>query len=121
MTMTTESVGTLTIANGAATSNRLSDILSAGQMKVLAGALEQLSILGPAALTNAVAVEVSTDCPGTDFEPLEDYQGNGIAIPAATVTGIPYVAWKDLRLVAAANEGAQRDFKIVAKLNVSGG
>ncbi len=117
MSMGIERLATLTIEAAAATSDALSDHLSAGQAKVVLGALEQMTIYGPAALTNAVKVEVSDTFPGVVWKDLEDYLGNGIAIEADKATGIPYTTFKDLRLLAAGNEASERTFPIDGKLN----
>lgn len=114
-----ETLGTLTIASGQTTSTKLSDILSAGQLKTALGALEQLSIRSPAALTGAVTVEVALEEPGTTFEPLNDPSGSDITLAAGEVKVIPYVTFKDIQLVSSLAEGAARSFVLVGKLRVA--
>lgn len=119
MPYSVERIGTLRINNGAAISALLSSLLSRGQMKVL-GSVEQLSIQAPAALTNAVAVEVAAEYPGVTWSRLKR-AGVDVTLPAGGTTDIDRPAFRDLRFQSAANEGANRDFVVIAKMNLPEG
>lgn len=116
MSYITDVVGSLTIANGGSTSGLLSSVLSEGQMKVL-GSAAALSIKGPAALTGAVTVEVAQEYPGTSWTKLQR-AGSDVAIGAADTVDIENPMFRDLRLVSAGTEGAERVFGLMAKLHV---
>lgn len=115
--MLNEKLGNLVIANGETTSTLLSSLLSEGQMKVL-GSLEQLAIQGPSALTAAVTVEVAQQYPGTSWAKLQR-GGSDVAVTATDTTEIDRPVFRDLRLVSAGAEGAERTFQLMAKLALS--
>lgn len=113
-----QKVGTLVIANGQTVSSLLSSILSQGQMKVL-GSVETLAIAGPSALTAAVTVEVAQEYPGTSWTKLQR-AGADVPVTAVDTTEIDRPAFRDLRLVSAGAEGAERSFGIMAKIALMG-
>jgi len=117
--MGNEKLAVLTIPNGGTESDALSDHLSKGQMNVL-GALEQLSVAAPATLTGIVTVEVAQEYPGTTWRELQDYLNNPMTVEAGADVGIPYVTWRDLRLVSGGAEAAAREFTVRGKLAYPG-
>ena len=94
---------TLTIANGGTTSNVISFAEARGPVAIL--------IIGPAALTAAVTLQVATTETGT-FVPLQS-GGSDITIPAAKGTQITMSTPGAMRLVSAGAEGAERVFGIL--------
>jgi len=110
MARTFTNLGTLTIANGGTTSTVLSLTPGPGQSIVA------LSIQGPSALTAVVTAQVTLVDGGT-FGPLFiSGAAANVTCAALIVTTVPWVAARQLRLVAASAEGADRVFTIGALL-----
>lgn len=108
---------TLSIANGGTDSPRLSDVWSKGQVRSTLGAMTNLTIMAPAALTGVITVQVApkyADVAG-NFRPLQE-GGADITLVAGKVTNIKLAAFGDLRIHSAGAEGAQRDFDLVFQI-----
>lgn len=145
MSLLTEKLGTLTISSGQTTSPALSTILSEGQMKVACGFLDNLKIYVPHGLAESVDVQMSPidsptsadwDSDGTididaadlitteDDLDLEDENSDNLETEGMSSGGIVSIddpAFKDLRLVASAPVASDRAFRLVGKLQISGG
>lgn len=102
-------VGALTIASGAATSNTLT--VSQGKLSV------SFTIVGPAALTNAVAVRGAlndTDTP----QALVDDKGTDVTVVVAKTRKWQVSGVKYLTAVSAANEGAARVTQVYCEFDL---
>jgi len=142
MPLLTETLGTLTVASGATTSDTLGSQLSAGQLKTALGFLDALSLYCPQGLAEDVTVQLSpVDSPGaTDWidyttivlSAIDDLlDENGVALlnesdvplfaesfGLGNVTAIEDESFKDLRVVLNEPAAATRTFKLLAKLLV---
>jgi hypothetical protein len=107
-------VGTLTIPSGQTTSQQLSVGRSHGEMKTLLGPDFDMAIFAPAALTGAVHVEVSPEKDATagSFVTMVDGTGADVVIPAGKAMNLPAATFRDLRLVSASAEAADRVFTL---------
>ncbi len=94
----------LTIANAGTTSEEFSDARGLGSMAAL-------TIMGPAALTGTVKLEVS-DVVGGTFRTLQSPAGTDVSIAAAKAVTIPAFSCATLRLKSSGAEAADRVFPI---------
>lgn len=108
MARTFTNLGTLTILSGQTTSGTLN--LTPGPNQSIVA----LAIQGPSALTGAVTVNVALVDGGT-FGPLFlSGAAANVTCAALVVTTIPWVAARQLKLISAGAEGADRTFTIGA-------
>lgn len=108
-------VGTLTIINGGSDSTLLSTLLTAGQLKVLAGSSQDLEITAPAALTAACTVQ-TVPVEGSTTWTSAAVGGTAYALAAGQTTKVPITSFADMRIHSAGSEGAERLFIINAQL-----
>lgn len=140
MGLLTETLGTLTIASGQTTSNRLGSVLSDGQLKTALGFLDALSIYSPQGLAEDIEIQVSpvknptasdwvnyglidvglaedilTEA-STDLQDESDVVLETESLGSGGVTTIEDQSFRDLRLVASSAVAADRDFVLLGKL-----
>jgi len=101
--------GTLTIASGQTTSGTLASVIGSG-------ALVDLTIYGPAALTGTVTVQVApnNNPVSGDWKALQS-AGADVTVPAAKATTIA-ASFRALRLVSESSEGADRAFRVIGQI-----
>jgi hypothetical protein len=107
---------TLTIANGQTSSQKLSTVLSAGQLKMMLGALVGLTVFAPAALTGSVNPVVMDTEGGTGL--VLQLNGADVVCNVNKASFVPAGGWLDFQLVSSASETADRIFTIVAQLEI---
>jgi hypothetical protein len=95
----------LTILNGAALSDQISD-------PRLLGEAASVTIIGPAALTNVCKVEVGEKAAGT-FGTMQNPSGTDVAIAAGKAVVLPPFGAGAIQIRSAGNEGADRVFQVI--------
>lgn len=109
---------TLSIANGASNGAALSSVLSVGQIKLFFGTSDNIIIYAPAVLTGVVTLQYSpVDSPAAGDWKTVQVNGADVTIAAGKAVSIHGVSARDLRLVSAGVEAAQRDFVIATLIN----
>lgn len=111
----------LRIANGETKSTSLGDYFGANPAKVALDNAAGITIQGPSALTAACTVQVAQVSPAADadFAALA-YDGSDVTVAAAKNTIIPLPAARDLRIVSAGAEAADRDFYVTIQEDLFG-
>ena|SRR3990172_614757 len=94
---------TLTIANGGTTSPAL----------LVPEDMADLMVYGPAALTAQCVLQVEPSRTGTDFLTLQMTPGTDVTLAAAKATNVKATGFRQMRILSAGAEGADRAFTIV--------
>lgn len=110
---------TLSIPNAGSDSPWLSSILSLGQMKAVLGSVVHMIIYTPAALTNAITVQVVPTEGDTSGKTLQTSAGTDLTLAAGKAVVVPASAFKDMRIHSAGAEAGQRDFDVVIQVDTS--
>src|SRR5688500_8596473 len=111
----------LSIGNGLTKSTTIQDYWGSTKAgKVALDHAAAISIKAPAALTAVVTIQVAMTEPSADgdFGNLQSPPGTDLVIAAGKTITIPAVAVKDIRLISAGAEGAQRDFIVTIQEDI---
>lgn len=93
------------------------DSTNAGKVAMQAAA--SITIKAPAALTAVVTVQVAMTEPSADADFVNLQQGGAdLTIAAGKAVTITHLGAKDLRLISAGAEGAQRDFFVTLQEDI---
>lgn len=104
-----EQLGTLTILSGQTTSDVLDSEIGFGNTT-------DLAIITPAALTGTVKPYMGGLEDGSDAKKL-NVGGTDVTLPAACFVPLPTSAFRSLKLVSSAAEGADRVFKVMGQIH----
>ncbi len=112
-------IGTISIANGTASSGALGSAVGVRNPSTAFGPNVDYIIYAPASLTNTINVQVApVEGPSAgDWKNLS-IGGAVVTLAAGTATVVAGAAFKNLRVATASgNEAAQRDFIVLAQVD----